>query len=79
MQIMFCIESLLFDEFVDGVGEGIVFFGNNIAGIVGREPYLYCVPGIGPCGMMVLFFGKDGHSGHECKCFTEIGKGKFAV
>jgi len=52
--------------------ELMVAVGNRIAFVVTGEPDLYLIPGIGPGGVVVHFFGCQWLRGHECECLAKI-------
>ncbi len=64
---------------IDSLRQLVVFTGNGITRIVGTQPDLYFVIGIGPGRMMVMRFGQYSHPGHKGKGFLKILKGKSTV
>jgi len=57
----------------------MIFFRNNISGIVGAEPDIDCVPNILPFGMVIHFLRLNGHPGHKGKSLTEISEFELAM
>ena len=50
----------------------MIFFRNDVAGIVSRQLDGNGVVDIGPAGMMIHFFRYEGYAGHEAESRIEV-------
>lgn len=67
------------DQLINLSRQRAILFRHFPAGIMGIQPDLYGVVGIGPGGMVVGLFRGKRHARHEGKSFGEVSEFKFAV
>jgi hypothetical protein len=67
------------NKFINISSKYMIFFGHNFTCIVGTQPYIYGIPHISPQGVVIVLFGKHGHTGHKGEGFAEVGEGKTAM